>query len=464
MLLNPISRSHLITPFGVGALSIAKDGSTMITAALDYWFHPEAVADKGSKLNPEEYKIDEWRLQKILRTDYFLLPPDYRQPHSFQADPTNLRLTVPAFKFPRWHTCPRCGALFEFPLTLRSRQRCKVCEKKGIKRFLVQVEVVAVCDYGHIRDFPWREWVHGDATTSCREQMTLYSSTGSTLQSQIVKCACGARRALAGITQGNETWSFLSEKLNKNGEPFLCDGQRPWLGPRSENTFCGRPLRGALKGASNVYFPEVLSAIYLPRKSEKVPSDLVELLESPLFSPLKALLQIEDSTAAIEPHEVRSWQSLALRPYSDEQIRSAIEIVAKGLANSLSSVPYDVQPSQDAGEDLRRLEYEQFSTEQDEAQLHVTLANLKEYDATIMRFFSKLALVKKLRETRVLVGFSRIYPESPLPPSERKYLLRKKRPPKGKDWLPATLVHGEGLFLQFNEELLRDWENQPSVV
>ena len=463
MLLNPISRSHLISPFGVGALSIAKDGSTMITASLDYWFHPKAAEDRRSKLNVEEYKIEEWRLQKILATDYFLLPPDFRDPHTFEQDPTNLRLTIPAFRFPKWHVCPYCGALFEFPLTLKSRPRCKVCEKKGMKIPLVQVDVIALCDFGHIRDFPWREWVHRDSKTSCKDQMKL-SGRGGTLQSHVVKCGCGATRALANITQGDGTSSILSDKLNKNGEPFLCDGQRPWLGPRAENNCCGHPLLGALKGASNVYFPEVLSAIYLPRKSEKAPSDLVELFESPLFSPLlKALLSMEDTPSSIDPQYLRSLQSLMLSPYSDEQIRSAIEIVAEGLNKPLTSGVPHVKPSQDSQEDLRRLEYEQFSTEQNEQQLQVTLADLTAYDTTIMRFFSKLAMVKKLRETRVLVGFSRIYADSALSPKEKKALLRKEPAHKGKDWLPATLVHGEGLFIEFNQELLQSWENQAPV-
>ena len=36
---SKMRRAHLITPFGVGALSTMVNGVTVITASLDAWFH-----------------------------------------------------------------------------------------------------------------------------------------------------------------------------------------------------------------------------------------------------------------------------------------------------------------------------------------------------------------------------------------------------------------------------------------
>ena len=37
-----IRRAQLVTPFGVGALSILVNGTSVITAGLDHWYEPDA--------------------------------------------------------------------------------------------------------------------------------------------------------------------------------------------------------------------------------------------------------------------------------------------------------------------------------------------------------------------------------------------------------------------------------------
>ena len=60
-------------------------------------------------------------------------------------------------------------------------------------------------------------------------------------------------------------------------------------------------------------------------------------------------------------------------------------------------------------------------------------------------------LVTKLRETRVLTGFSRI---KPLSSGDEKVSMHEDGKP---DWLPAIEVRGEGIFLQFKKETLHNW-------
>ena len=37
-----IRRAQLVTPFGVGAMSVLVNGTSVITAGLDHWYEPDA--------------------------------------------------------------------------------------------------------------------------------------------------------------------------------------------------------------------------------------------------------------------------------------------------------------------------------------------------------------------------------------------------------------------------------------
>jgi len=69
-------------------------------------------------------------------------------------------------------------------------------------------------------------------------------------------------------------------------------------------------------------------------------------------------------------------------------------------------------------------------------------------------------LVHKLRETRAFAGFTRIYAENAQKLGERKRMLRRVVLPDEQDWLPATIVYGEGLFFELNELIVRRWEEK----
>src|SRR5215210_2191743 len=156
---NPIRRAQLIAPSGVGSMMTMRDGTSMICGGLDHWYRREGGSDDSQLLDPNEYRVEECRLQGRLGVRYFRLPPDYRTGRRHEKIP-NTGLTIPFLRFPQWHFCPRCARLYERPLAERGRIRCAACERKGERWFLAQVRFVAVCDRRHIQDFPWREWVH----------------------------------------------------------------------------------------------------------------------------------------------------------------------------------------------------------------------------------------------------------------------------------------------------------------
>src|SRR6266571_2116778 len=76
---TPIRRAQLVSPFGVGAMVTGPDGISVMTAGLDAWFRREGGGDDSANLDPTEFRLEEWRLERYLQVREFRLPPDYRQ-------------------------------------------------------------------------------------------------------------------------------------------------------------------------------------------------------------------------------------------------------------------------------------------------------------------------------------------------------------------------------------------------
>jgi hypothetical protein len=456
---GPIRRSQLIAPFGVASLSVTRDGTSVITAGLDHWYQREDGTGSTLSINTDEFVFEEWRLQALLNVDHFREPPDYRFRRSFDESP-NLGLTVPFLRFPQWHFCPNCSRLKELPLSHRDKEYCSFClvEKKW-RIGLVQVPFVATCAAGHLQDFPWREWVHHSANPTCNSTLRLYATGGASLASQTVECDCGMKRNLANITTADADGrgSVLSSSLADDRTLYLCSGRMPWLGAGAEEA-CTNPLRGSLRNASNLYFADVKTALYLPRKSEVAPSILVAILEQPPFSTLISLLS--KLGAAIEPVMLRSQHSQALQDFDDHQLRDAIAIVS-GVKSATNVDPR--LPEDDDETAFRRSEFNTLRNERSEAQLLVRGARLFDYEPSVGKAFGRVMLAHRLRETRVFAGFTRIFAINDQTLQQKRRLLRKA-PITQREWLPAYIVFGEGVFFEFDQRRLREWETRPSVV
>lgn len=460
----PVRRSQLISPFGVGALQVIQDGSSVITAGLDHWFRREDGSSDSNTIDLQEFMLEEWRLEQLLGVDYFMLPPDSRMMNSGGEPVPNSRLTVPFLKFPQWHFCPRCKILKQFPLTTQRKQKCTECSKNGNTSYMVQVPIVAICEHGHIQDFPWREWVHRSANPRCNGPLSLIATGGASLAAQKIVCGnpeCGAERTLASITSANPDGStFLSKNLEGGDSDFvyMCRGLRPWLHDQVGNT-CTKHLRGSLRSAANLYFADVKSAIYIPRGDGSVSADLIEILEQP---EVRTLVRLLAQVGSLLPEAVRQYYREILQPYSDQQLEQAFRIIT-GQASSSKSQAVPVVISEDPETAFRRSEYEVLSEPRDDKQLTISRESLQNYDSAFREYFDKVLLIPRLIETRAFTGFSRIYPENELSPEQHRFELRREQPQPGKSWLPAYRVYGEGIFLMVNEARLRQWETEPIV-
>lgn len=410
---------------------VGRNGVSMIAAGLDHWFKRE----DGNPADAREFIVNEWRLSRQLGTGQFRLPPDFREPG---PDVPNAAMTVPFLRFPLAHVCPKCGWMIMATLTQRTSPRCKFDN-----RIMGQAPLVTICEAGHIQDFPWREWAHRDAHPECQEDLFFKSAGSATLAGQKVRCSCGKERSLSGVTFDN----VLTKSLDESQE-YLCQGKQPWLG-HMDSASCSHRVVVVLRSATNVYFARTQSAIFIPRGGNEAPKKLIDILESPAVSQFVRMLG-----EALDPQELKSGAipeiAELLADYENDEVRSAIRFIVN------ENKPENRKPK--ASVDFRREEFAVLRRKRDEEQLKIRVPDLNVYDANVQQLFGRITLVEKLRETRALYGFTRVVSESDVDLKDMKSRLR--RSDSEQDWLPAHVVYGEGIFLEFDEARFRAWENE----
>ena len=474
MNLNTVRRSAFIAPFGPGALQVLRDGVSVLTAGLDHWFETNGNPT-GSGVQASEFQIREWRLEKQLRVDYFLEPPDFRPPPRFGAPSVlNACLTVPVLRFPTWYVCRFCNRMEKKRLDVQDTAIiCPDCRSKAKRVRMSQVRFIALCDYGHLQDFPWMEWVHRSAALSCPGPI-YFDVRGSGLGDIVIKCkGCGKDRRMEQITAASPdgAQSYLSTNLlnhadGKHNGLFLCRGCRPWLGTE-EATQCSRPLRGALRSATNVHYSEIRSAIYLPSTLFTPDGDsmaAVQFLREPAFSVVVAtvkddILSVEEAVPKLRAKAPDRFESM-----SDSDIALAVYAILDRAPPEQSQPGEDASvPEDDPWTAFRRTEYNVVIKPQNERDLVIRPAAADQFRTSDGRRLSTVHLVEKLRETRAFAGFSRLIAGGPPEEAEKIANLRTTQPQDGDRWLPAYCVFGEGIFITLDEDALCAWEKREDV-
>lgn len=426
-------------------VDFARDESLM-PAGLDAW--PAAKQE----CPPESgWSVREERLEARLNVKCFRLPPDHREPDSGSRFANE---NVPFVRFPRWHYCHHCGAMERLSLFSSTRERCpgrpypqQSCEKKQKRPYMIPVRFVAACECGHLQDFPFIEWVHRDspAAPDCKLRLRAGRSSAG-LSGITIECSCGQKRNLGDVFRFHPQQGGPLARIGCN-----CQGQRPWLGEiEGDATRCGRFLRVLQRGATNVYFPYVVSSIYLPLWAAQTRADVIAVVEMPS---VWAILSQGLLDGRVDP--MRCQIAAAMAGVDAKELEEAAQL-------KLDGHPPAGAPAGDE-ESFRRSEYHAIREGKvgPQTELYVECARLADYERDVVEFFSRICLVHKLRETRALVGFSRILPPDGALASQRLQPL--KLDPRI-DWLPAIKVYGEGIFLELDSEKIRDWlRRQPGA-
>jgi hypothetical protein len=401
-----IRPSQIITTFGPGSIVDLPDDSVMI-AGIEHWPRPRTT-------------ISEPRLQVALGVREFRPP----------ATNSEGERDIPYIRFPLWRVCPQCNRLsdrFRWPdqgrPDLPPVPRCNRCDQATYP-----ARIIVACPNGHIDDFPWHRWVHRER--DCRGGDLFLQSRGQSaaLGDLVVVCGgCPMERPLSGALGGDSLRGVIR-----------CSGKRPWLG--NEREACDSPPRALQRGASNVYFSVVRSALSIP--------------------PWSDLLQAEVASwwgQFRDPLPEEHWRAVIQARFPDEDPEEVIACIRRllGLAQQRPSI--------------RQEEYHALLNAGSLPASRDFEARDQPISPAVGRWVSRLVTVPRLREVRALLGFTRIRPPEMDPTMEIFEELRDVEvevAPIARiklDWLPAVENRGEGIFLQLNLERLQRWEAQEPV-
>lgn len=452
---KPIRRSQLISPWGVGQMiNFPKDESLMVVG-LDMW---EEKFRTISEL--DEFKVAEERLAKRLGVREFRLPPDFRDPGQGVTNPS---LKIPFVRFPRWHYCTRCGHMEKVSIYDSQKPTCsgisfgagRSCSDIPLvkRQRLIPVRFIAICPkHGHIEDFPFMEWVHNGAIPEGMHKLRLRAGRSSGALSGIeISCGCGAHKTMAS--------AFNESSLTKIG--ITCSGGRPWLGEekdRGNTKYCGEELRVVQKGASNVYFSQIRSSIYLPQWEKAVDRRLVDVLE-------KNWRFLNTGVENGDFQRIR-FELVAERNFAEEKRGFYTDKLLEAASKRITEA--DNSTTDDSEEKYRKMEYDAILGESggENQDFFVTKNRADIYDdaetgGAVSNGFTSIGLLHKLRETRAFTGFSRWLPDDGKSLTEKKNFIKLGQKI---EWLPAIVVRGEGVFFEFNEKRLKEWAIKEEVV
>ncbi|MGZ8409621.1 MAG: DrmB family protein [Hyphomicrobium sp.] len=438
--------SQLVSTFGPGAM-IDLPTRSVVVGGLEEW----DMRGNTFTIIPEPRLT--MRLEQLLKDQGRLDAAKgltLRTPPLSDGSRRGLASGVASPVFPTWFVCEHVEEHVIAQRTMRRRRlvRWQDLDSKGRRRFVFDdgrktevtpIRFVCACKKGHLQDIEWRWVVHG--SIPCQEPMWIEEKgTSADPADTSIVCNCGRRLSLQD--------AFQPGRLGK------CRGERPWLLDRDPQG-CGDNLKLLTRTATNTYFPQVYTVISLPTEEDEL-TRLVEDLSADLVN----FNSVEDIGVA------RRFPKIAASLEGDAggDVFDRLQRIRQGATADASRSP-------------KLSEFDVFASGRAEIGSNHPAAKL--YAQTLPRDrwaepaagidlspIKNLVAVHRLREVSCLYGFTRFEaaPTSADGDIEDVQLaVRGARISRDADWLPAVEQFGEGLFIHFDEAVIKLWLEKPAV-
>ena len=405
-----IRQGQLFGPWGVGAILPCPDGSSVMIAGLD------AFPSGGGRMR----NVYDRRLTRYIGVKRLLAPPIGAE-------------TVPAVRFPHWLYCPSCKRVYRVGNKEQVTPRCK--NESCKHTLLVPERFIVVCPEGHVDDLPILEWVHGGKVSNPEGHVMKRKTKGgsASLGDIEYECVtCGKSRSLKGITRP----SALSDC------GYFCNGSMPWL-DRRFSACAADPDKLAVvqRGGTNVWYSDVISSIYIP---EAVDAELAEF--------------IQKNYEKLKKYSARGEEQL------DEFIEDSLIEKCRYSAGEIKAAFLDLDSEETTSDqtegDYREAEYKTLKHASESSKQKGTFEGkaieASEYESDLInQTVESITLVSTLKETKALIGFTRLYPDAN---DEKKFRDRRDMLSAEKiDWTLGMQATGEGIFLAFRKDALQRW-------
>jgi hypothetical protein len=355
-------------------------------------------------------------------------------------------------------------------------------EQMLIHKELTQTNLALICENGHLMDIPWSKYINSsnlgkdpvnlDEISDCCGNPNL-KWTESTNKSEgfenvFVECtSCSKKKNLGGI----------------NSFKCLCKGHKPWeinvVGGFTQNSiipfencsFNGSrgQMQVSLVTANRMYYATGKNSLYIPLQLKPEGFENQDLAKALRFCEVKFQNRI-DKTQERETYFDRKVDTDYL--VGDAGINE--EIVSAEFINQLKSLFLNIENGtkndlkEYDDENYRLYEYKCFTDNLDvnESGLRFNNVNLSE---ALTPYFTSIKQVSELKLTQVQLSFNRNKPRVAFQNQNGNidYSCNTKRIFEGDDdkqyVLPAVQNYGEGIFIQFSEESLRNITNDPRI-
>ena len=430
-----ISPSQLLYSNGIGAIVDLPQLSVIVTGLEDWPIDPSVARE-----------ITEARLLRAVRftlgsqVTAMRLPPageGTALPNPFEEE---ARIGVPVAAFPRWMVCPACrllaplkSQLFELkPNLFHPDRTCYEhvnCDKSKKRPAVLPARFLVACERGHLDDFPWVEFVHyGPSDCNGTLRLLEYGPSGEARDLEVKCDNCGKRRRLSE--------AFGKENREKNMP--LCRGRRPHLRDFDPEG-CTEKMRAIALGASNSWFPVILSTVAIPEATAKL--DL-------LVEENWATLQYATSTEVVSAFR-NAGQLGAFTQYSQDQVWDAIQ-------RKRSSENKDNEQTEQA--DLKTPEWQVLSNPDAGRNSSDFRLRTAAPPVRYQREISQVILVERMREVQAMIGFTRIDSPGELTEPDAEEIMQIAPISRQKPaWVPAVEIRGEGIFICLSEPKIQAW-------
>lgn len=428
-----LRQGQLISTYGPGAMTDLPDQSVLVSG-LDFW------EGRGEAIHEPRLSGKIKKLLQIPEVD--LLTP----PVASDTD-SSVQTGVPVFRFPEWFVTQDessasgdLGIKSRFLVNARSLQRGGFFEDPQSRKKLrvTPIRFVRACRKGHIGDINWFTFVHGADDTCSRlgRQLQLDErGTSGDLGEIWIRCACGKERSMAAVA------------TSKAAGFDRCDGARPWLGPNMKEP-CTEMNRLLVRTASNSYFPQRLSVISLPDRSqvvrEAVDAAWIFLNAATTLEEIGFYRRIPQAGEALKCiSDADVLQELQSRRAPSLQVEKSVKAVE---LETLLSTEEEIGEDRPSGLFFAR-----------------TLPRAK-WDQPWMSGVANVVLVQRLREVTSLIGFTRFEAAAPDAEGELDLQVTRATLARSITWVPTVENRGEGIFLRFDSAAIDHWSQSEGVI
>jgi len=429
-----IRRGQTIQPFGAGSI-IEIDGESYIVKDISQWKKPTKTIT-----------LD--RVQTLLPGKKLLSFQDFNSKDEY----------ITLDRFPAWYHCSSCNHLRKVKKNEPSPIKCKKCT--NIK--MSPMRFVAYCDNGHLTDIDWGKFAHSSGHESTHGQCSgneeiYFSNTGRSggdWDQMLVRCkACNRPPKSMQELQPEVPKSAI---WNKKGQK--CCGNQPY--DSGEKSDCSQTMKFEPKGSSSIWRGLTLSALDI-----ETSDNLSEIESSERFILLLEGIGDDYLTAEIplaideiiETNSRRIRRIASSYEVSDKKVQSLLK---KHLLSTPEASENKVNSDDDPQIQILNDELSFFRLRE-----NVDLRNFKiEFIEThsnhniLSLLFSSVAMVRRLREIRVLKGFIR-------GKGLEDRLLGGESNEVSTDWLPTIEAFGEGIYFELNADVLKEYfqENKNDI-